>query len=100
MFVCVYVVIDVDVDGHVYMYMVMVNEHGNYVIQKMLETATAEWVVDLIVIVVNRNFFRLIHYVHGRHVLAHLQILLAARGSYILPYSLISFYLALQCIIY
>uniref|UniRef100_A0A0E0IH30 PUM-HD domain-containing protein n=1 Tax=Oryza nivara TaxID=4536 RepID=A0A0E0IH30_ORYNI len=59
--------------------MVMVNEHGNYVIQKMLETAAAEWVVDLIVIVVNRNFFRLIHYVHGRHVLAHLQILLAAR---------------------
>uniref|UniRef100_A0A0E0EPZ7 PUM-HD domain-containing protein n=1 Tax=Oryza meridionalis TaxID=40149 RepID=A0A0E0EPZ7_9ORYZ len=66
--------------------MVMVNEHGNYVIQKMLETATAEWVVDLTVIIVNRNFFRLIHYVHGRHVLAHLQILLAAR--------------ALQCIIY
>uniref|UniRef100_A0A0D3H4C2 PUM-HD domain-containing protein n=1 Tax=Oryza barthii TaxID=65489 RepID=A0A0D3H4C2_9ORYZ len=59
---------------------VMVNEHGNYVIQKMLETAAAEWVVDLIVIIVNRNFFRLIHYIHGRHVLACLKILLAVRG--------------------
>ncbi|BAS88353.1 Os04g0276400 [Oryza sativa Japonica Group] len=63
--------------------MMMMDEHGNYVIQKMLETIADEWVVDLIVTVVNRNFFRLIHNIHGRHVLARLQIMLAARGSYI-----------------
>nr|CAH67954.1 H0117D06-OSIGBa0088B06.6 [Oryza sativa] len=48
--------------------MMMMDEHGNYVIQKMLEMIADEWVVDLIVTVVNRNFFRLIHNIHGRHV--------------------------------
>uniref|UniRef100_A0A0E0B0D8 PUM-HD domain-containing protein n=1 Tax=Oryza glumipatula TaxID=40148 RepID=A0A0E0B0D8_9ORYZ len=72
-------IIAADIAGASEDQMVMVNEHGNYVIQKMLETAAAEWVVDLIVIIVNHNFFRLIHYIHGRHVLACLKILLAVR---------------------
>lgn len=80
---CLCVYFDANVDGHTYMQMMMMDEHGNYMIQKMLETIADEWVVDLIVTVVNRNFFRLIHNIHGRHVLARLQIMLAARGSYI-----------------
>ncbi|KAF0896944.1 hypothetical protein E2562_030790 [Oryza meyeriana var. granulata] len=64
--------------------MVMLDQHGNYVIQKLLETtAEAEWVLDMMVSVANRNFLRLINYVNGSRVLSHLQSLLAARGSYL-----------------
>uniref|UniRef100_A0A0E0DBL4 PUM-HD domain-containing protein n=1 Tax=Oryza meridionalis TaxID=40149 RepID=A0A0E0DBL4_9ORYZ len=69
------------------MVMMSCQKYGSNVIEKCLTfgsihdrlTMAAEWVVDLIVTVVNRNFFRLIHNIHGRHVLARLQIMLAAR---------------------
>ncbi|KAL5205049.1 hypothetical protein ABZP36_009920 [Zizania latifolia] len=57
----------------------MMDQHGSYVIQKVLETAEM-WQRDMVVAAATRHVGMLTMYAPGRHVVAQVNKLLAARG--------------------
>ncbi|KAG8046718.1 hypothetical protein GUJ93_ZPchr0008g11830 [Zizania palustris] len=57
----------------------MMDQHGNYVIQKVLETAEM-WQRDMVVAAATRHVGMLTMYVPGRNVVAQVNKLLTARG--------------------
>ncbi|KAG8084549.1 hypothetical protein GUJ93_ZPchr0010g8980 [Zizania palustris] len=57
----------------------MMDQHGNYVIQKVLETAEM-WQCDMVVAAATRHVGMLTMYAPGRNVVAQVNKLLAARG--------------------